>query len=116
MFMFWFGTPLHDMFYTSCFQGVTNGQPYTAYRSPLDTHWKRQVRIYVVSPQQKYVCLSKFVCVSLLLFSSQRMSEMHSLVHLSLPKTPKREICTKCTSPSQTGGSGCPLPCLLQGR
>ena len=26
---------------TSCFQGVTNGQPYTAYSSPLDTHWKR---------------------------------------------------------------------------
>ena len=22
---------------SSCFQGVTNGQPHTAYRSPLDT-------------------------------------------------------------------------------
>ena len=25
--------------YTSCFQ-VTNGPPFTVYRSPLDTHWK----------------------------------------------------------------------------
>ena len=24
---------------TSCFQGVANGQPYTAYRSPLDTQY-----------------------------------------------------------------------------
>ena len=28
------------LFPTSYFQGVTNGPPDTAYRSPLDTHWK----------------------------------------------------------------------------
>ena len=32
---------MHTELYTSCFQGVTNGQPYTAYRLPLDTHGKR---------------------------------------------------------------------------
>ena len=40
-----------DQQLTSCFQGVINGQPYTAYRSPLDTNWKRQLRYSSVRMQ-----------------------------------------------------------------